>query len=384
MKLTENHNWLTSDDVTAFLRGLTVMGTGGGGSAAFGRAIIENDLARGRRYTLASLNEIPDDALVVSGGIMGSVKVLDRFSPEEIVEQWERKFEPLLAFRAMEEYLGRKIEYLVPFELGGLNTPVILSLAARVGIPVVDGDGLGRAAPETQMTSFQGHGVSIVPMPLVDWEGNVIIVKEASSPFVPDEIGRFVITRAGGLGANAHYPMTGEVARNVIIPGTISFSLDLGRQIAHLSNPAKVAQATADRTGGRLVFHGSVSSIREEEAMGFLVQKAEITDAFSEETMKIIIKNEFMMAAKDGRPVCVFPDLIMMIDEHGRGVMSSELEVGQRVWLIVAPCHPRLRAAAQTPEGRAAFSPERFGQPQVTYQPVEGLSRLWGTEWQIN
>jgi len=360
------------------------MGTGGGGSAAFGRAIIENDLARGRRYTLASLNEIPDDALVVSGGIMGSVKVLDRFSPEEIVKQWERKFEPLLAFRAMEEYLGRKIDFLVPFELGGLNTPVILSLAARVGIPVVDGDGLGRAAPETQMTSFQGHGVSIVPMPLVDWEGSVIIVKEASSPFVPDEIGRFVITRAGGLGANAHYPMTGEVARNAIIPGTISFSLDLGRQIAPLSNPEKVAQTVADRTGGRLVFHGSVSSIREEEAMGFLVQKAEIMDAFSEETMEIIIKNEFMMAAKDGRAVCVFPDLIMMIDEHGRGVMSYELEVGQPVWLIVAPCHPRLRAAAQMLEGRAAFSPERFGQPQVIYQPVEDLSRLWGIEWRTN
>ena len=102
MKSTETESWLSSDDVTAFLRGLTVMGTGGGGSAAFGRAIIENDLARGRRYTLANPNEIPDDALVVSGGIMGSVKVLDRFSPEEIVEQWERKFDPLLVFRAME------------------------------------------------------------------------------------------------------------------------------------------------------------------------------------------------------------------------------------------------------------------------------------------
>ena len=380
--MSRKHNdWLTADNVEPFLQGLTVMGTGGGGSAAFGRAIIENDLARGRHYTLVNINEIPDDALVVSGGIMGSVKVLDRFSPEEIVEQWERKFEPLLAFRAMEEHLGRKIDYLVPFELGGLNTPVILSLAARVGIPVIDGDGLGRAAPETQMTSFQGHGVSIVPMPLVDWEGNVIIVKEANSPFVPDEIGRFVVTRAGGLGANAHYPMTGEVARNVIIPGTISFSLDLGREIAPLVNPEEIARVVADRTGGRFVFHGSVASIREEEAMGFLVQRARLTDAFSEATIEIIIKNEFMMAIKDGRVGCVFPDLIIMIDEHGRGVMSSELEVGQRVWLIVAPCHPRLRTAAQTLEGKAAFSPARFGQPQASYQPVEGLSHPWGIEW---
>lgn len=380
----KSDNWLTINDVAVFLKGLSVMGTGGGGSSSFGQAIIENDLARGRRYTLVDLEEVPDDALVASGGIMGSVKVLDRFSPAEIVEQWESKFELLMAFQAMEEHLGRKIDYVVPFELGGLNTPVILSLAARLGIPVINGDGLGRAAPETQMTSFMGHGVPIVPMPLVDWEENLIIVKEASSPFVPDEIGRFVITRAGGLGANAHYPMTGEVARNVIIPGTISFSLDLGRRIAALSNPEEVARVVADQTRGQFAFHGSVASIREEEAMGFLVQKAEITDAFSEESIEIIIKNEFMMAVKDGRVGCVFPDLIMMIDEKRRGVMSSELEVGQQVWLIVAPCHPQLRAAAQTLEGRAAFSPKRFGQPRVSYQAVENLSRLWGIEWQTN
>ncbi len=380
---TERLNWLTADDITAFLRGLTIMGTGGGGSTAFGRAIIENDLAHGRRYTLASLDEIPDDALVVSGGIMGSVKVLDRFSPEEIVSQWEKRFEPLLAFRAMEEHLGRKIDYLVPFELGGLNTPVILSLAARVGIPVIDGDGLGRAAPETQMTSFAGHGVSIVPMPLVDWEGNVIIVKEASSPFVPDEIGRFVVTRAGGLGANAHYPMTGEVARNVIIPGTISSSLDLGRRLVSLSNLDEVVETIADRTGGKFAFHGTVSSLREEEALGFLVQTAEIDgiDSFSGKIMKIIMKNEFMMAARDGQVGCIFPDMIMMVDENGQGIMSSELKVGQRVWMILAPCHPRLRRAAQTPEGRIALSPARFGQPNISYQPVEVLSNTWGVKW---
>ena len=125
---------LDASNTEAFLRGLAIMGTGGGGSAAFGRAIIRNDIARGRNYDLVHLNQVPDNALVISGGIMGSVKVLDRFSPEQIVAQWEKRFESIVALRAMEDHLGRRVDYLVPFELGGLNTPVILSLGARLGI----------------------------------------------------------------------------------------------------------------------------------------------------------------------------------------------------------------------------------------------------------
>ena len=374
---------IRSEDVTPLLKGLSLFGTGGGGSPAFGRAIITNDLARGREYRVVSPDEVPDEALVVSGGIMGSVKVLDRFSPEEIVAQWEKRFELIVALRAMEDYLGRRVDYLVPFELGALNTPVILSLGARAGIPVVDGDGLGRAAPETQMTSFAGYGISVVPMPLVDWEGNVVIVKEASSLFFPDELGRFVVTRAGGLGANAHYSMSGRIFRQVVIPHTLSFALSLGRHVGSLSDPDAVATAVAEEIGGRIAFLGVVKGIRDEETMGFLVQTVTIEGQgdYTSSSLEVLIKNEFMMAIKDGKVGCVFPDLILMIDENGNGIMSSELTVGQRVWVVIAPCHPRLRAAAQTLEGKEALSAARFGQPNVLYRPVESLSRSWRLAW---
>ncbi len=48
----------------------------------------------------------------------------------------------------MEEIKGKKLDYIIPFETGGLNTPVIMSAAARMGIPgVIDGGdgGVGRA-----------------------------------------------------------------------------------------------------------------------------------------------------------------------------------------------------------------------------------------------
>ncbi len=371
------------EDHDVLLRGLEIMGTGGGGAVEFGKAIMENDSRRGRAYPLTELDDVPGDALVASGGIMGSVKVLDRYSPEEIVHNWERQFEPLMALRALEEHLGRKVDYLIPFELGGLNTPVILSLGARAGIPVLDGDGVGRAAPETQMTSFIGHGVQLTPMPLVDWKGNVVVVQSAESPFFPDEVGRFIVDRAGGMGANAHYPMQGADARRAAIPGSISFALRLGRKLEGITDPQEVSLILADELGGRVCFTGKVKELREVQATGFFVQRASLegTDRYGGHTMEVMIKNEFMMASLDGKVGCVFPDLIFLVDERGRGVMSSELAKGDRVHMVVAPCHPRLREAAGDALGREALGPARFGAEGVSYQPVENLSVAWGLEW---
>lgn len=375
--------WLNPNDVGSFLSGLAILGTGGGGSVAFGRAIIENDFSRGRTYRVVPPDSVPDDALVVSGGIMGSTKVLDKFAPEEIVRRWEDKFEPLLALRVMEEFLGRQVDFLVPFELGGLNTPVILSLGARAGIPVVDGDGLGRAAPETQMTSFAGHGISIVPMPLVDWQGNVIIVREAADPFFPDEVGRFVISQAGGIGANIHYPMLGSVLRKAIVPHTLSLALKLGQQVNSLTNPEHIVQVLAEALHGRLAFCGNTRNITEIETLGFLTQTAVIEGVkeYRGSLLEVVIKNEFMMASEDGKPVCIFPDLVMMVNEGGKAVMSSELQEGELVWVIFAPCHPRLREAALSPEGRVVMNPERFAPQKLAYRPVEELSRRLGIKW---
>ena len=170
------------DDVAPLLEGLAILGTGGGGSPSWGQAILEHDFSMGRTPSIISLQDIDDNATVVSGGMMGSVKVLEDMGIDRVMEHWEQRFELLEVTREMQGILGRSIDHVVPFEVGGLNTPVILSLGARLGIPVIDGDALGRSAPETQMTSFIGHGVSLTSMPLIDYEGNVVIVQEATEP----------------------------------------------------------------------------------------------------------------------------------------------------------------------------------------------------------
>jgi DUF917 family protein len=369
---------LRYEDIDPLLEGLAIFGTGGGGSPAWGKAILKNDFASGRVPRLIDLAEIADDSTVVSGGIMGSVKVLERMGTENVMRHWEQRFELLDVTRVMQGLIGKRIDHVVPFEVGGLNTPVILSLGARLGLPVIDGDALGRSAPETQMTSFIGHGVSLTPMPLVDMNGNVVVVQHAADPTFPDQVGRFVITQGGGLGANNHYPMSGKTAKRVVIPNTISTSLALGKAVIAArmvgSDPAAVV---AKEVGGTLLFSGEIGSLQEKEALGFYFTTAELTGqgSFAGHHAQLVIKNESMYLAIDGAARAYFPDLVLLLEPGtGRGIMSVELQVGSLVSLVGVSCHPRLRQAVLSGRAEAAFSPTRYGRPDDHYRPLEELA----------
>ncbi len=367
----------TPQDVEPLLEGLAILGTGGGGSPAWGTAILEHEFAAGRQPSIIGLEEIADDATVVSGGIMGSVKVLERFGTEQIMAHWEERFELLEVTWVMESILGRKVDHVVPFEVGGLNTPVILSLGARMGIPIIDGDALGRSAPETQMTSFIGHGISLTPMPLIDFYGNVVIVDRAVDPAYADQLGRWVVTHGGGLGANNHYPMTGRQAKEAVVPGTISGALKLGRQVLTARAEGRdPVQTVATVLEGALLFAGTVVTLAEEERMGFYFTVATLagTGGWTDQSAQLVIKNETMLLTLNEQVKAIFPDLVCLLEPGtGRGVMSVEIQVGTPLALVGLPCHPRLRRSARSEMGARAFSPDRYGRPDLAYQPIESL-----------
>ncbi len=369
---------LTPEDIEPLLEGLAIQGTGGGGSPEWGRQILENEFRRDRVMRLVDPAALPEDAQVACGGIMGSVKALERITFEGLLEEWEKDFVLIRAFSLMAKLLGRPIDAVVPFEVGGLNAPVILSLCARMGLPTVDGDALGRSAPETQMTSFIGHGVSLTPMPLVDARGNAVVVLEQSSPTYADELGRWVVTRGGGLGGNSHYPMSGRQLKRAVVPNTISGALKIGQALLRARRRREdPVSSAAQAMGGKIYFYGVIASMSEKEREGFYLTVAELTGsrAWSRRTAEITIMNEAMLLSRDGKTSVIFPDLICMLDpETGRGLMSVDLHPGMEIAVLGVPCHPRLREAVQDETGRRSFAPARYGYPELEYRPIEELA----------
>jgi hypothetical protein len=304
---------------------------------------------------------------------MGSVSAFTSIG--EMLEAWETRYELHEAMKMSEKITGKKVDHLVPFELGGANTTVMLSLAARAGITTVDGDGLGRSAPETQMISFVGYGIELCPMPVVSKNGSVIIVEKTTSPALADEIGRFAVVQDGGAGANNHYFQSGAQLKKAVIPDSISKSIALGEAIRDANtNGRSPIDAFLDEMGGQVLVSGKITEVKGEDRAGHWHVRVTIAPIDKKGKFEVVVKNEYMMASCDGEPVVMFPDLICLHNpENGHGIMSSDLKEGLQVVVTAVPAHERLRYAGSTEIGKKAFSPARYGHPELEYKPMEDI-----------
>ena len=126
-----------------FLRGTAFLGAGGGGDPYVGGLILRQKLEEGADITILDPIELDDDDFVVSLAIMGA--------PTVCVEKLPSVLSMERSLRSMEREKGRRASALIAAEAGGLNGTLPMVIGAMTGLPVVDGDGMGRAFPEFQM-----------------------------------------------------------------------------------------------------------------------------------------------------------------------------------------------------------------------------------------
>ena len=144
--------------------GAAVLGTGGGGDPYIGMLMAIQAIEEYGPVKLYALDEIDDNSLIVPSAMMGA--------PTVTVEKLPRGDEIVKAFQALESYLGHKIDYTMPIEAGGMNSTTPLTVAARLNLPLVDCDGMGRAFPEIPMVTHTLYGLSATPFAMADEKGN--------------------------------------------------------------------------------------------------------------------------------------------------------------------------------------------------------------------
>ncbi|MCG8412755.1 MAG: DUF917 domain-containing protein, partial [Pseudomonadales bacterium] len=144
--------------------GAAFLATGGGGDPYVSQLLAERLLEKHGPATLLSPDQVPDDFFVVSIGMVGA--------PTVTLEQLPTEDEAINALNKYEELTGKKIDAVIPFEVGGGNSTIPLFVAAMKGIPCIDGDGMGRALPEAQMMTFPIYGAKPTPAVIMDAFGN--------------------------------------------------------------------------------------------------------------------------------------------------------------------------------------------------------------------
>ena len=350
---------ISAADLDDIAVGGAILGTGGGGDPYIGKLMAQRAIRKHGPVRMIDVEEVDDEALIVPCAMMGA--------PTVMVEKIPEGQEILVAFRKLERFLGRKIGAILCAEAGGLNSTIPFVIGAMTGIPVIDGDGMGRAYPELQMVTFTMHGVSATPMVIVDDKGNSVLLECIDNRWT-ERLARSATIEMGGSVLIALYPMSGAVAKKSCVRGTLTLARRLGEILREswLSHTDAIA-AIQSKLSARTIFEGRVIDIARRTETGFARgdAKFEGVDAYRGRSYRIAFQNEFLIAEQDGKPLVTTPDLITLLDaDTGAPITTETIRFGLRVVAVAIPCAPQWRTAA----GLELVGPRYFGY-DIEYRP---------------
>lgn len=367
----------TDQEIEDFVRGCTFMGTGGGGNPKDGIAWLRATRDEGKEITLVNHTEIPDDAWTVCPFLMGSIAPLT----EETKKRMNRlgltsdayKSIQAESVRLLEEYMGIKAGAIVAIELGGGNTAGAVAAAARLGIPAVDGDYTGRAIPEVPQTTPYLAGLPLWPISSADRYGNLAVIKESTGYEMAERIGKFIAAASFGLAGQAGFLFKGSDMKRVVIPGTLSKCLEIGRSIRTSREAGRdPVKEIIKELDGWLLFEGEVSKKEWEDKEGYYWGTHTISGLgeFKGAEFKIWFKNENHVSWLNGKPYVTSPDMLIVVNrETGEPFMNADIAEGQHVAVIGLHAVEQFRS----PKGLDILGPGHFGFEEIDYTPIEKL-----------
>ncbi|MBU2694456.1 DUF917 domain-containing protein [Pimelobacter sp. 30-1] len=323
---------LALDALDQLTLGATLLANGGGGDPFIAKLMVEQAIIDNGPIEIVGLEDLPDDAMIATVAVIGA--------PTVIIEKIPSGREFIEAVRALESYLGRKLDAIIPVEVGGMNTLVPLAVASEIGIPCVDADGMRRAFPQIEMTTFTLGGISASPMSLADEKGNKLAFETISNQ-VSEKLARGSAMMLGLTNALASYPMTVAQAKDAAIPGSLTYCHEVGGLLHAVQSHEEGAwERFLDFTEGVIIFEGKIIDLDRRTTTGF-ARGTVVVEAFADpsRTLQIEIQNELLLAVEDGRPVVTPPDLICMLDhETSEPITTEALAYGQRVRVLGIPC----------------------------------------------
>ncbi|XP_067652722.1 uncharacterized protein [Haliotis asinina] len=404
--------WILSEwDLEAIVIGAGIFGCGGGGSPHIGRLRALAYMRKGKKIRIISPEKLyeqadSDNDLVATVAFMGA--------PLIIYEQLVSSNETTGAFRCMEDLYtiggykdgilknseGAEIQMkdgrayienyqtrlaveqpkrIIAFmsaEIGGMNAIEPLLVAADLGLPVVDSDGMGRAFPELQMFCPYIYGVPAHPAALVDDRGTRAVMLQAPSPKHLENHFRDTVI---GMGCAAGLSLS-PLNKPTIMEKTVLYSVSHVWSVGNAVLRARVEKTSpieailkAERS-----FHiltGKISEVQRETSGGFNRGRVLIDglDSFAEQTVLVEFQNENLVIfpldaeKKAGKALASVPDLITMVDaDTAEPIPTEKVKYGLRVAVLVLASPEILR----TDQALRFVGPKAFHYDDVEFKPI--------------
>lgn len=370
----------TETDLEDFVRGCTLMGVGGGGFPKDGLSYLKREFNEGRTVGWVDVSEVGDEEWTATAYGMGSTayrtpevkKEMERLGMR--TPRYERKTAEAVNF--LEDYTGKRIEVIVPVEIGAANTPDPIGTAIYLGKKVVDGDYAGgRAIPEITQLTPHLEGIPMVPLASVDEWGNRVLIDQVLNYAVGEKIGKLVASVAYSLVGNATYLIPGKRMKEIIVPGTLTRCYKIGKAIREARDAGKnPIQAVLDVTGGWILFEGKCTEKEAESRVGYYwgTHTFQGSGSFSAQRFKIWFKNENHITWLNDKPYVTSPDIITVVEVGScEPTINPDVAVDREYVVLGMKAHNTYRSG----KGLEVLCPKHFDF-DMEYIPIE--SRIKG------
>jgi uncharacterized protein len=352
---------LDIEQVEDIALGAAVLGTGGGGDPYIGKRMAQNAIRKHGPVRLLTLDEVEDDAWAAPVAMMGA--------PTIMIEKIPGGDECVQAFRSLQSFLGKPVRYTYSIEAGGLNSTVPIALAARLGIPMLDIDGMGRAFPEIQMVTHNLYGITATPFTMADEKGNSAVLATIDNRWM-ETFARSLSVDMGATATIGCYAARVGQLREAAIPGSLSYAERIGTVIRQTrAAHGDVVRAILDVTRGFVLFRGKIADVQRRTVSGFARGEATLEGLAGDAGHRLTVEfqNENLVARRDAEILVTVPDLIVIVEEEtGEPITTEQLRYGFRVVVLGLPCDARWRTA----RALSVVGPRYFGY-DVEYVPVE-------------
>lgn len=335
---------LAPEDVPALALGAAMLGGGGGGSTRVAELIATRLLHASGGVDVVAPNDLPAPARVAPLGLVGSVTVFEEKPPngDEVGR----------AVRALERYTGVRLSAVLPFECAGVNAVLAVCAAALLRLPLVDADGMGRAFPQIDQTTFTLNDIPIAPAVLADEKGSLLVI-DGVDHFLAEEIARANVVTLGGWSMVVLASQSAADIARVAIGGTVSRAVEIGRLLLD-----RDLAGVLSHHAGRALFRGRVVEVMREGrgrfAGGGVVLHAPEADRY----LRVEFQNENMVVLEGGIVRACVPDIICLLDvERAVPLTSERLRYGMELDVVVLAAP----AAWRTQAGLGLVGPRAFG-----------------------
>ena len=355
---------LDETTLPALARGCAILGAGGGGDTQTGLLAGLQAVGDFGPVPLVDLEDLPDDDLLMPCGGVGA--------PTVSIEKIESGDEGGRLREGVEAFWGRSVVALMAAEIGGSNGLIPVLWAARMGLPVVDADGMGRAFPEIPQVAMEVAGISPNPAVMTDERGNTIVFNGIDGDWM-ERMERASAVEFGGMAWSSEYQLTVAQAKDgAVVDHAVSLAIRIGTVVLEAEHDP--VAALAREIDAAILVAGKVVDVERRTTKGFVRGSATIEGLGDDvgRTLRLEIQNENLVALEGERALATVPDIISVLDtESAEAVSTERLRYGQRVTVIAFPCHRIWR----TQRGLELAGPRHFGY-DMDYVPVEEIHAL--------